>query len=79
MVRDYKYDPNVYKSTDGYYLSAEPSQPNVQQSLAQKLMNENIRVGQRRIKTTEQQFNQSLPVIFNIMNASKKGSALKKN
>ncbi len=41
-------------------------------------MNENIQAGQRRIKTTEQQFNQFLSVIFNIINASKKGSAPRK-
>ena len=54
-----------------------PSRPYFQKMLAQKLMNEHIQVGQRRIKTTEQQFDQLASVIFNIMNASRKGSAPK--
>ena len=55
-----------------------PSRPYFRKTLAQKLMNEHVQAGQRRIKTTVQQFDQLLSVIFNIMNASKKGSAPKK-
>ena len=46
-----------------------PSRPYFRKMLAQKLMNEHVQAGQRRIKTTEQQFDQLPSVIFNIMNA----------
>ena len=41
-------------------------------------MNENTKAGHRRIKTTEEQFDQLLSALFSVMNASKKGSIPKR-
>ena len=55
-----------------------PSRTNLRECLAQKLISENAKAGHRRIKTTEQQFDQLLSALFKVMNASQKGSIPKK-
>ena len=47
-----------------------PSQTNLHKCLAQKLISENAKAGHRRIKTTEQQFDQLLSALFKVMNTS---------
>ena len=56
-----------------------PSGTNLRQSLAQKLINENVKAGHKKIKTAEQQFDHLLSALFKVRNASKKGSITKKN
>ena len=55
-----------------------PSQTILCECLAQKLISENAKAGHRRIKTTEQRFDQLLSALFKVMNASQKGSIPKK-
>ena len=55
-----------------------PSRTNLRECLAQKLISENAKAGHRRIKTTEQQFDQLLSALFKLMNVSQKGSIPKK-
>ena len=54
------------------------SQTNLWECPAQKLISENTKARHRRIKTTEQQFDQLLSTLFKVMNASQKGSIQKK-
>ena len=54
------------------------SQFTLRETLAQKLMNENTQIEQRRTKTADEQLNHLLQTIFKAMNASKKGSVAKR-
>ena len=54
------------------------SRNHIRHSLAQKLIDENLQAAQRKQRTKHEQFDHQLSTIFNIMNASKKGSLPKR-
>ena len=55
-----------------------PSRNHLRHSLAQRLIDENLQAAQRKRRTKHEQFDHLLSCIFNIMNASKKGSIPKR-